>query len=117
MPDATMFPIKDVDQVGLAFPTSTRDYMPAYADIPAEFKSWNDTRWEVRLFNDMFYSGLKSLDLKPKPGVDKDRALRHIRYVMGSWEPQHEHKTAGVAYLFNQWFDGATWVKREKEPT
>ena len=47
--------------------------------------------------------------MKPKEGVDTKKALRHVKAVLGSWEPKHEHKEAGVAFLLNEWFDDVTY--------
>jgi hypothetical protein len=52
-----------------------------------------------------FFRGLKNLKTKPRDGVNVDDALAHIEYVMRSWEPKHEHKTAGVAFLIDEWFE------------
>lgn len=96
---------KDIDRVGMAFPTSVDGMMPAYKDIPEEFKNWNrPTKWN-KLVSAIFFGGLKKLELRPKPGVDQEKAFRHIRYIMGSWEPKHEHKEAGCAFLFSEWFE------------
>ena len=98
-----MFPIAEIDAVTAAFPASVRDLMPKYEDIPAEFKR-GLTPWN-KLVSTWFFCGLKSLDLTPKDGVDKDKAIRHVRAVMGSFEPKHEHKEAAVAYLASRWLD------------
>ena len=63
-------------------------------------KSWGRT-----LFTDWFYSGIKNLDLKPREGIDKDKALRHIKAIMQSFEPSHEHKVAACSYLFEKWVE------------
>jgi hypothetical protein len=36
--------------------------------------------------------------------VDTNKALAHIQCIMMSFEPKHEHKTAGVAFLLDEWF-------------
>lgn len=108
-----MFQIADIDDATLAFPASVRHLMPAQADIPDEFKDFGRTKWN-QLFNDWFFLGLTSLELTPKEGVDKDRALRHIRAIMGSFEPKHEHKEAAVAYLLNEWFADETHVAKKR---
>lgn len=96
-----------------AFPTSTKGMMPEYKDIPGEFKDFNKkTKWND-LVSAMFFCGLKSLDLKPKPGVDRGKALRHIKYILGSWEPKHEHKEAGAAFLFCEWFDDVSFERAD----
>jgi len=100
-----MWPIKDIDRVNAVFPTSVKGMMPDYKDIPEEFTDHNNRGKWGKLVTQMFFVGLKKLELKPRPGVDKDKALRHIRYILGSWEPKHEHKEAGAAFLFNEWFE------------
>lgn len=106
-----MFPIREVTGAQLVFSTSVEGFIPPYEQLPQEFKSYGSKNvcWEIRLFTDWFYRGVKYLVLVPREGVDKEKALRHVRYVMGSWEPKHEHKTAGVAFLLREWFSSGTW--------
>lgn len=108
----------DVDDVTLAFPANVMGtLLPDWDIIPDEFrKNWhgNSNKW-CRLFTDWFYSGLKSADgLKFKDGIDRTKAFRHLRACMGSFQPKHEHKTAGVAWLFSLWLDeSSTWERGE----
>lgn len=105
-----MFKISEVDEIELVFGADRLDeLMPAYEDIPQEFKNFNSNNKWVKLVEDMFFRGLKSISLIPKAGVDPDKAFKHIRSVMVSFKPKHEHKTAGCAFLFNEWFKDATW--------
>lgn len=97
-------PVSDVD---MAF-GGIDGLMPKMSDIPDELPSWS-----TKLFNDWFYAGLKSLELTPKPGIDKQQALRHIRTIMGSFSPKHEHKEAAVAFFLSQWFEPAKWEAKE----
>jgi hypothetical protein len=46
-----------------------------------------------------------------KEGIDRSVAMRHLKCIMSSWEPQHEHKTAGVAYLMSLWFEKFEYEK------
>lgn len=95
---------KPIDRVNAAFPTSIEGYLPPYAEIPTEFKHGR-TEWN-KLFSQWFYSGLpKGTEFIAKEGIDRDEALRHVKYCMGSFEPKHEHKEAGVAYLLSLWFE------------
>lgn len=95
---------KKVDAINSVFPTVTDGYLPPYSEIPDEFKRGR-TEWN-KVFSKWFYSGLpKGTNFIPKGGIDQDGALRHIKYCMGSWEPKHEHKEAGVAYLMSLWFE------------
>lgn len=89
--------------------TTSESLLPPYAEIPDEFKNFNrQTKWN-KLFNDVFYKGLKSLELKPKDGIDKEKAWRHIGIAMRGWDSKHEHKEAGVAYLMSLWFEDVKW--------
>lgn len=97
-------PIK-VDNLRLAFPTGVADLMPDYQSIPEEFKRWPARTWGGKLFSQLFYSGGSVAHLVAKPGIDRNDAIRHIRVIMGSFEPKHEHKEAACAYLFHEWFE------------
>lgn len=100
----------DVTTVDIAFPALVSHLMPEYSKIPDEFREGH-SKWN-RFFSDMFYSGIKNLNLKPREGVDKATAIRHIRCVAGSYAPEHEHKEAAVAYLMSLWFeDSSTWER------
>jgi hypothetical protein len=96
-----MIEIPEVTDLDIAF--GNVEHLPKWDAIPEEFKRGN-TKWN-RLFNQCFFCGAKGLQLVPKEGVDAKKALRVIRACMGSFEPKHEHKEAGVAYLFSLWFD------------
>lgn len=92
---------KDADDVLVAFPASVKGYLPPKEEIPEEFWRYRGTAWN-RLFNEWFYRGLDKPPLF-KAGIDRQKALRHLRVCMGSFEPKHEHKEAGVAYLLSLW--------------
>jgi hypothetical protein len=79
--------------------------MPAYADIPAEFRNRGDfDNPFVRLQAEWFFRGFKQWPLTPKPGIDHKRALVHLNEIQRSWDPPHEHKVAAVAYLMSLWY-------------
>lgn len=109
-----VFPIAEVTGLDIAFGGGDMSkLMPAYKDIPDEFKRASN-KWN-QLFNDMFFSGISELTLKPKDGIDAKKAWRHLRAFAGSFEPKHEHKEAAFAYLCSQWFsDETTWTKGGK---
>jgi hypothetical protein len=106
-----MFDIQEVNRVDIAFGGNMAKLLPKYEDIPKEYKNMNDTTKWNKLVLDWFYCGLKSLKLKPKVGVDTNKAMAHIKAIMASWEPKHEHKIAGCAYLLSQWFDDVQYEK------
>lgn len=77
--------------------------LPSMSEIPEEFKTGYG-KWQ-KIVDDWFFSGLRMTNVVPKEGVDKVQAIRHIKAILHSWSPKHEHKTAGVAYLMSLWFD------------
>jgi hypothetical protein len=111
----SVFPVcKTLTALDVAFGGAAhgmRELLPPYESIPKEFRN-NRTEWN-RLFSDWFYRGLSSLELEPKEGIDKHAALAHIRAVMSSFEPKHEHKEAGVAFLLSQWFTNPKWTAKK----
>lgn len=111
--DGMKIEIQEVDDVSLAFGGNISKLMPAYKDIPEDFKSFYNP-W-VKIFSDWFYFGFKSAVFRPKPGIDKDKALRHIKAIMHSWQPKHEHKEAAVAFLLSEWFDGVDYEVAERK--
>lgn len=102
-----MIAIQDVDDLSMAFGGDTHKLLPPWKDIPEQFKAGH-TEWNS-LVSAWFFGGLKNLKLTPKAGVDTAKALRHIKAVIVSFEPKHEHKEAGCAYLLSEWFTDATW--------
>ncbi len=99
----------------LAFPTSIKGYIPEWGDIPQEFRAWPPRNKWGRLVSDWFYSGVKLGKLTPKEGIDAQAAMRHVQYCMKSFEPKHEHKEAGCAYLLSLWFDDIEWTVKTPE--
>lgn len=95
---------QEVSEADIAFGGDINKLLPELKDIPEEFKKYNGNKWN-RVFSTWFFCGLKEAVFKVKPGIDKDKALRHIKAIMCSWAPKHEHKKAGVAYLLSLWFE------------
>lgn len=89
-----------VDPVMVVFPAHVvGSLLPERGDVPAEF--WRDNPWS-EMASRWFFNG-RSAPPAFKPGIDASAALRHLRACLGSWEPQHEHKEAGVGYLLSLW--------------
>jgi len=109
-----MFPIYEVTDPELAF--GGRDLnklMPAMQDIPRDYPDRH--KW-TRFFSQVFTNGApKGTKMFPREGVDTGKALRHLRAIMVSYQPKHEHKEAACAYLLSQWFTG--WEDPKPEPT
>lgn len=92
-----------VTPLDLAFGGDIRKLMPAYRDLPEAFRRERDDFSPI--VNKWFFSGLDTNALKAKDGIDKTAAFQHCRAIMCSFEPSHEHKIAGVAWLMSKWFE------------
>lgn len=96
---------QDVTDLDMVFGTRAMALMPPYSEIPDEFRNMNDrTNPWLRLQRDWFYGGISRSQITPRDDVDLNRAVRHLKAIQGSFEPKHEHKEAGVAYLASLWF-------------
>lgn len=92
-----------VSDIDMAFGVKAMELLPPWNSIPDEFKRGN-TKWN-KLVSKLFFEGGKGISLKPKHGINSTEAYRHISCCLRSFEPKHEHKEAGCAYLFSQWFE------------
>jgi hypothetical protein len=99
----------EVDDVSMAF-GGCGDLGKMMPTVPANYP--DKQKWE-RFQHDWFYRGIKGTDgLIPREGVDKGKALRHLKTIQGSFEPKHEVKEATVAYLASLWFTPeSTWER------
>ena len=91
-------PVSDVD---VAFGGKAMQILPPISEIPDEFQNYSN-EWN-RFVSSWFFGGLKRYPV-PREGVDFDLALRNLMCVIGSFQPKHEHKGAGAAYLASLWF-------------
>ena len=103
---------QDISDIEVAF--GTTKLLPKRSEVPEEFDFMGGSKWN-KLFTDMFFVGLEDLDLVPKEGVDPDAAFKCVRAHMGSWEPKHEDKEAGVAFMMSVLFEDATWTTAKPE--
>ena len=79
--------------------------LPAYEDIPEEFKRLENP-W-VKFQRDWFFHGLPpNTQFGAKDGVNAETAFYHLHCIQSSYEPKHEHKEAAVAFLASLWFVG-----------
>lgn len=103
MSETIKFMPQEVDDVTIAFPANIMHLLPKMEEIPEEFHHRN-TKWN-RFIDDLFYGKVPSNTvIHEVDGVDPVLAGRHIRAILGSFEPKHEHKSAGCAYLCSLWF-------------
>lgn len=86
----------------------TTKYLPKIEDIPEEFFKRNNLY--VRLFNDIFFKGVSDLQFKPAEGFDNAAVHRLIVAHSRSFEPKHEHKESGVAYMMSLLMIDPIWT-------
>jgi len=82
-------------------------HLPPMNEIPKCFSMGSNT-FQNRFIGQWFFRGLTATDIAkliPKQGVDKEKALIAIVAILRSFEPKHEHKEAGCAYLLSEWFE------------
>ena len=107
--------IPEVSNVEVSLGVNNLNAFPPYEDIPIDIKMGKTEKKWGKLFNDWFFVGLKKLEVIPKEGVDKEKALRYIRAHMKSFSSKHEHKEYGLIWVMSLWFEDATWETYEKE--
>lgn len=110
MSEHKWLPNENLTPVDVAFPARVSHLMPEWDDIPKEFRDYNSNGKWNKFFSDCFHFGIKDLKLKPNEGIDPVKAMTHIRCIMGSFEPKHEHKGASIAYLMSLWFDDVMYT-------
>jgi len=97
-----MYPIDEVSDAQLAFPARLGKMLPPRKEIPKKYWAWHGQD----LASQWFYEGLpKGTTFVPKEGVDRQKALRHLKALLGSFEPEHNHKMAAVTFLLDEWFE------------
>lgn len=81
-------------------------YLPANDDIPEAFKSFlgsGEARPYVQMVNSMFFGDkMPEYEMSINDGFSKEQVIKCIRAHLTSWEPKHEHKIAGVAYMLSK---------------
>lgn len=89
----------EVDDLTVAFPANVvGTLLPPWDDIPEEFKRHSHPR--AKQASMLFFEGGR---VEWREGVDKSAARRQVQACLGSFEPKHEHKEAGVAWLLDMW--------------
>lgn len=102
----------EISDLTLAFPASVvGTLLPPMSEIPDEFNRMTGTPWHSAVAT-LFYRGGKLPTTKP--GIDASNASRHLRAVLGSFEPKHEHKMAGAAWLMSLWYSSPDVTKPEQ---
>lgn len=96
----------DIDDVTNAFPAGVGHLMPTYRELrDMNIADTESIEKMSRIVGNWFFAGLpQETKFTPRDGVDKSKALRHVNTVMRSFEPKHEHKELGCAFLLDQFF-------------
>ncbi|MEX3623757.1 hypothetical protein [Viridibacillus arvi] len=77
--------------------------LPDMEKIPKEF--FNENNKCHHIISKWFFYGLSlKTDVEPKDGINIADAINHISAILASYQPKHEHKIAGCAYLLNEFF-------------
>lgn len=114
-----LLPIPEMTGADVAF--GNIKHLPRYHDLPEDFRR-HDGNDFCRAISTWFFRGAEvhpngieigGVKFTAKAGIDPNKALAAIRVCMVSWEPKHEHKEAGCAYMLSQWFDRAALAKAE----
>lgn len=96
--EITAAQIKSVTDVELAFSTSR--FLPKVEDIPESFFRGNIyTEIAKCLFHG---KPLPAAEIELADGVDPDSLNKCVRAHLQSFEPNHEHKIAGVGFMISK---------------
>jgi hypothetical protein len=103
-----MTPIPELHAVDVAF--GNIKHLPEWEDLSEDLRrGWSNDRNPYCVFvSEWFFKGRTPEDmarLTPRDGVDGYKALTAVEAVLGSFEPKHEHKIAGCAFLLKEWFN------------
>ncbi len=93
---------REVSAVQRAFPASVvGDWLPprAWFEEDGVPQSW------LNFVHGIFSGGVADIALIPKLDISPELAWDHATMILGSYEPKHEHKVEGVAWLLWHWFE------------
>lgn len=99
---------QEVSDTEIAFGGDIEKLLPNMDDIPQEFHDAfhnGNNKW-VRFVSDIFYGqNGEKWEIDTKDDIDVHLAARHIMAILHSFQPKHEHKIAGCAYLLSQFYN------------
>lgn len=108
---------QDIDKVLYVFPARViGTLLPELKAIPEDVpRVWGHFigYWFAAIYTG---KGLPAdIEFHAKSGFDAEKAYRHIDTCMRSFQPKHEHKTAGCAYLASCFFEKVVIPSEKKE--
>lgn len=108
----------EMSQVDLAFPANAiGNFLPPEEDIPEEFiKNRYENKW-AKQAEKWFFHGFdpSKSTVELNEGVDGQKAFKQLHACLGSFQPKHEHKISGVAYLMSLFFKELDLVEQKKK--
>lgn len=112
---------QQVTGLDVAFPANVVGrLLPEWDAIPKEFRrGWHHGNPWCDAACAWFFGGVDTgkSTIEFAPHLSKEQqgfAWGHLQACLGSWEPKHEHKLAGVGWLLSQWFAKFVVVPRKK---
>lgn len=104
----------EVSDLMIAFPATLGELLPPY-ELTRDWEKTPEAAPFLKAVQTWFYAGLSpESEFDLKDDIDGELMLRHLKCVLGSFEPKHEHKMAGAAYLLAQWCHSVTAVPAKK---
>jgi hypothetical protein len=92
-----------VTDVDIAFGGNIDNLLPPLSEIPTEFtEGW--TKWN-QLAEDLLFDRPLTGTISDREGIDVYVAARHIRAILKSYKPDHDHKIAGAAFLLSKFYE------------
>lgn len=91
-----------ISDVMFAFPADVTGLLPAENEIPEEYWDANN-KWH-RLAGEIMFDRLSDATITEREDLDRDTTVRHIFAVLRSFQPKHEHKIAGTAFLLSRFY-------------
>ena len=97
---------KKANRADIIIPTEVVGiYLPRMKDIPKGFAKTKACVAAELFCSEWFYTGLKNPEFTTRHDIDEDMAKTQISICLKSYEPKHEHKMLGAAYLATMFFE------------
>jgi hypothetical protein len=105
--------IKNIDTMFGIIDTVIDIYLPKWTELPMDFRrEIGEAKKWINIVDDLFFCGARNIRCVVKdPTIDQVDIMRHVSMLLHSFEPSHEHKTAGVAYLLSLWCTDITYTR------
>lgn len=97
--------IKEVGDLSSNLSSVIGEFLPTWTDIPDRYKS-DTNQWRILAEKLIFsFISLSNVELVPKLGTDRDKAIKHIDLCLNAYGIGTDHRAAGIAYLLAEWFE------------